>query len=62
MNLKRGGKGVVFVAPSRRRVVFDREADGQYVFVYEDDPSEGLALSEEGLKILERATTSETLQ
>ncbi|APR40005.1 hypothetical protein [Paraburkholderia sp. SOS3] len=55
MKLKQGDKGTVFVAPSQRRVVFDHEHRGRYVFIYEDDPDDGLALSAEGLKILERA-------
>ncbi|MDR6381800.1 hypothetical protein [Paraburkholderia caribensis] len=56
MNLTKRDEGKVFVAPSRRRIVFEHERGGRYLFVYEDDPSEGLALSLDGLKILERPT------
>lgn len=55
MNLRKCDAGKVFIAPSGRRVSFVIEQNGIYMFVYEDDLSDGLALSREGLRILERA-------
>lgn len=55
MNLRKGDAGKAYMTPSGRRAVFVKEQDGAYMFVYEDDPTDGLALSREGLRILERA-------
>jgi hypothetical protein len=55
MNLRKGDAGKVFMTPSGRRAVYVKEHGGVYMFAYEDDPTDGLALSPEGLRILERA-------
>ena len=54
MNLRNRDAGKVFVAPSGRRVEFIAESRGAYLFQYLDDPSDGLALSADGLRILEK--------
>jgi hypothetical protein len=58
MNLRKCDAGKVFIAPSGRRVSFVIEHSGVFMFVYEDDLSDGLALSRDGLRILERAPKS----
>jgi hypothetical protein len=55
MNLRKCDAGKAFMTPSGRRAVFVKEQGGVYMFVYEDDPTDGLALSPESLRILERA-------
>jgi hypothetical protein len=55
MTLRKGDAGKVFIAPSGRRVLFVQEKLGVFMFVYQDDPTDGLALSPEALHILERA-------
>lgn len=54
MNLRKNDVGKVFVAPSGRHVEFVTEKAGSFVFHYLDDPSDGLSLSLDGLRILER--------
>lgn len=53
MNLRKCDAGKVFVAPSGRTVTFVEERDGSFLFVYEDDPFDGLVLSPDGLRILD---------
>jgi len=55
MNLRKCDAGKVFIAPSGRLVSFEAEKGGVYMFTYLDDPTDGLALSFDGLRILERA-------
>ena len=55
MTLRKCDAGKVFIAPSGRRVSFVQEKRGVYMFVYQDDPNDGLALTPEALRILERA-------
>jgi hypothetical protein len=43
-----------FVAPSGREVELVAAYTDRFMFVYVDDRQDGLALSREGLKILER--------
>jgi hypothetical protein len=58
MNLSKRDQGKQFVAPSGRRVEFvAQQSDDRYVFVYVDDRDDGLALSQDGLRILERVGT-----
>jgi len=55
MNLSKRDQGKQFVAPSGRRVEFVAQpSEDRYVFVYVDDRDDGLALSQEGLWILDR--------
>ena len=55
MNLGKRDIGRRFVAPSGRHVELVGAFTDRFMFVYVDDREEGLALSLEGLKILERA-------
>lgn len=54
MNLRNRDAGKVFVAPSGRHVEFVAERGGAFLFQYRDDPSDGLALSQDALRILEK--------
>jgi hypothetical protein len=57
MNLRKCDAGKVFIAPSGRTVTFLKEVDGSFLFAYEDDPLDGLALSKDGLMILDELST-----
>jgi hypothetical protein len=59
MNLRKKDAGKVFVAPSGRRVGFIGEKSGAFLFRYLDDPSDGLALSAESLRILDKPADEE---
>jgi hypothetical protein len=55
MNLGKRDVGRQFIAPSGRRIEFEGVHGNRFMFVYVDDREEGLALSGEGLRILEQA-------
>ncbi len=59
MNLRKQDAGKVFVAPAGRRVGFIGEKSGAFLFRYLDDPSDGLALSAESLRILDKPVEAE---
>jgi len=54
MTLSARDVGKRFVAPSGREVRFVGKQGQQFLFVYVDDPCDGLALSEKNLFLLER--------
>lgn len=54
--------GTQFIAPSGRHVEFVVKRDGTFLFAYLDDPTDGLALSLEGLRLLEPAKASAALE
>jgi hypothetical protein len=54
MNLSERDAGKRFVAPSGREVEFIGKQGQQFLFVYVDDPCDGLALSDKNLFLLER--------
>jgi hypothetical protein len=60
MKLCKRDEGKAFIAPSGRLVWFVQERNGSFIFTYDDDPLDGLSLSFEGLRILERPTTQYT--
>jgi hypothetical protein len=53
MNLRESDVGKRFVAPSGRLVTFESKRNDTYFFMYEDDPTDGVALSQDALRILD---------
>ncbi|MEI7296632.1 hypothetical protein WCQ02_31200 [Paraburkholderia tropica] len=58
MNLEKRDVGKRFLAPSGRQVELVSVLADRFMFVYVDDDEDGLALSREGLKILERVQSA----
>ncbi|WP_234775202.1 hypothetical protein [Paraburkholderia tropica] len=58
MNLGKRDIGRRFIAPSGREVELVGVMSTRFMFVYVDDREDGLVLSLEGLKILERVQSA----